>query len=309
MKATIYKNEETEMKRYWVVIITVLLFVVSAVLPASAQGNTCGSAASPRLTIGGMGRVTPGLPNVIRSLPGKGTVSKILGEIPANAVFTMLGNSGPQCANGMWWWLVSYNNITGWTPEGNEWGTYWTEPYFNQPACSAAAPRLTIGGQGRVLPGLPNVIRNNPWKGGDSKVLAQIPAGGVFAVLDGPHCSNNIYWWWVNYNGVIGWTGESELTTYWLEPVSTTGGCPANLPTRLWAGGWGRVLPGLANNLRSGATISSRSVGKIPGDGIFSVITGPVCADGIAWWQVNYNNVIGWTAEGRWGQYWLEPRT
>ena len=32
-------------------------------------------AAQPRLTIGGMGRVTPGLPNVIRSTPGKGTIS------------------------------------------------------------------------------------------------------------------------------------------------------------------------------------------------------------------------------------------
>ena len=151
------------------------------------------------------------------------------------------------------------------------------------------------------------MIRNNPWKGVDSKVLGQIPAGGVFAVLDGPHCSNNIHGWWVNYKGVIGWTGESELSTYWVEPASTSNGCPANLPTRLYAGGWGRVLPGLSNNLRAGATVSSRSVGQIPAGGVFSVIAGPQCANGIAWWQVNYNNTIGWTAEGRWGQYWLEP--
>lgn len=297
------------MKRCSVIIIIILMLVVSAVMPASAQNSACGSAAKPRLAAGGTGRVTPGLPNVIRAIPGKGASSKILGEIPGSAVFTVLANSAPQCANGMWWWLVSYNNITGWTPEGDEWGYYWTEPYGTPPACAAAAPRLTIGGQGRILPGLPNVFRSNPWKGSNSEVLGQIPAGAVFAVLDGPRCANNIHWWFVNYNGALGWTGESELTTYWVEPVAVSGGCPSNLPPRLWAGGWGRVLPGLANNLRSEARIASRAVGKIPGDGIFSVITGPVCADGIAWWQVNYNNVIGWTAEGRWGQYWLEPRT
>lgn len=295
------------MKRSVMIIMMLMLFV-SAVLPASAQSNTCGRAARPRLTIGGMGRVTPGLPNVIRSTPGKGTISTVIGEIPGGAVFTVL-NSGPHCANGMWWWLVSYNNISGWTPEGDEWGNYWTEPYANAPTCTAAAPRLTIGGQGRVTPGLPNVLRSNPWKGSDSKILGQIAAGGTFAVLDGPRCANNINWWYVNYNGVLGWTGESELGSYWVEPVAPNTGCPANLPSRLWAGGWGRVTPGLSNNLRSAATISSRSVGKIPAGGVFSVITGPVCADGIAWWQVNYNNIIGWTAEGRWGTYWVEPTT
>ena len=297
------------MKRYSIVIVTMLILIVSAVLPASAQNNTCGSAATPRLTGGTMANVTPGLPNVIRTIPGKGTASKIVGEIPAGARFHVLPNSAPQCANGMWWWLVAYTNLTGWTPEGDEWGNYWTEPYNPSTTCATAALRLTIGGQGRVLPGLPNVIRNNPWKGVDSQVIGQIPAGGVFAVLDGPYCANNIHWWWVNYNGVIGWTGESEQATYWVEPVAVNTDCSANLPSRLWAGGSGYVLPGLSNNLRSGATTSSRSIGKIPAGGVFSVITGPVCADGIAWWQVNYNKVIGWTAEGRWGTYWLEPTT
>ena len=35
---------------------------------------------------------------------------------------------------------------------------------------------------------------------------------------------------------------------------------------------------------------------------------GPVCAaDGRNWWQVNYNGIIGWTAEGSGTSYWLEP--
>jgi hypothetical protein len=307
---TVMMDEEgiVIMSRRLILLVMVLLVSVFAVvLPASAQNNTCGTAPQPRLSSCGQGRVTPGLPNILRTLPGKGWNSQIVGEIPANAVFTVLAGYAQQCANGMWWWLVSYGNMTGWTPEGDAWGTYWTEPYGAPPACAAPAPRLKLGAQGRVLPGLPNLLRSNPWKGTDSKTLGQIPAGGVFTVLDGPRCANNIQWWLVSYNGVNGWTGEGELSTYWLEPLTSPNGCPADLPTRLWAGGWGRVTPGLPNTLRGSASTYGTRLGQIPVGGTFTVISGPICADNIAWWQVTYNNVTGWTAEGRWGQYWLEP--
>jgi hypothetical protein len=151
------------------------------------------------------------------------------------------------------------------------------------------------------------MMRSNAWKGTDSKVIGQIPAGGTFTVIDGPRCANNIQWWFVNYNGLLGWTGEGELTSYWVEPFSSPTGCPANLPTRLRAGGWGRVTPGLPNTLRNSASIYGTRLGSIPAGGTFSVVSGPICSDSIAWWQVSYNGVTGWTAEGRWGTYWLEP--
>ena len=34
---------------------------------------------------------------------------------------------------------------------------------------------------------------------------------------------------------------------------------------------------------------------------------GPVCTADGAWWQVNYNGLIGWTVEGQNNDYWLEP--
>ena len=29
--------------------------------------------------------------------------------------------------------------------------------------------------------------------------------------------------------------------------------------------------------------------------------------DGFSWWLVNYNGIVGWTAEGQGAEYWLRP--
>ncbi|MBZ0309596.1 MAG: SH3 domain-containing protein [Anaerolineae bacterium] len=83
--------------------------------------------------------------------------------------------------------------------------------------------------------------------------------------------------------------------------------CPGFLPSRLTIGQPGRVTPGDANNLRAEPTTQSQRVGQIPGSGVFMVLDGPVCTPGMAWWQVEYNGVVGWTGEGQDNTYWLEP--
>lgn len=85
------------------------------------------------------------------------------------------------------------------------------------------APRLSKGIQARVIAGgLPNVIREQP--GSSSKLLGQIPPNDTFIVIDGPRCTllDKIVWWQVNYNNLIGWTGEGQEGTYWLEPADTS---------------------------------------------------------------------------------------
>lgn len=84
-------------------------------------------------------------------------------------------------------------------------------------------------------------------------------------------------------------------------------GCPGAPAPRLVVGQHGRVTPGLPNNLRSGAGIWYHRVGQIPGGGTFTVLDGPVCSGFYNWWQVNHRGTVGWTAEGAWGTYWLEP--
>jgi hypothetical protein len=87
------------------------------------------------------------------------------------------------------------------------------------PSC-ALAPRLSIGGQALVIPGLgANVLRDLPGKNAQgSTVISQIPPNTILTILDGPQCASAIHWWQVDYNGQIGWTGEGENGTYWLEP-------------------------------------------------------------------------------------------
>lgn len=83
--------------------------------------------------------------------------------------------------------------------------------------------------------------------------------------------------------------------------------CDGFLPLRLTVNQPGRVTPGAANNLRAEPTTQSELVGQIPGGETFFVLGGPVCTPGMAWWQVEYNGMIGWTGEGQGNTYWTEP--
>lgn len=175
------------------------------------------------------------------------------------------------------------------------------------PCAGAPATRLAVNGLARVTPGLPNNIRQDP--SGSSKRVGQIPGGNVFTVIGGPSCAGNMTWWQVNYNGVIGWTPEGTGSTYWVEPYNNPSVCTPSVPARLVAGTYGRVTPGAANNLRSSTSTTATRVGQIPGGSAFKIISGPLCAENMSWYQVSYNGIIGWTAEGKNNTYWLENFT
>jgi uncharacterized protein YraI len=83
--------------------------------------TTCPGAVPVRLQVGGLGRVTPGLANNLRSSPE----GQKIGEIPAGAVFTVL--EGPVCSGGMNYWKINYNGTIAWTAEGKG-VDYWLEP-------------------------------------------------------------------------------------------------------------------------------------------------------------------------------------
>jgi hypothetical protein len=90
---------------------------------------------------------------------------------------------------------------------------------------------------------------------------------------------------------------------------------PAPLPTctgtqqsRLRVGDAAQVISEtVPNRLRSNPSLSAEQVGQIPGAGAFTVLEGPVCADGYAWYRVQFEDRQGWTAEGSAEEYFIEP--
>ncbi len=78
-------------------------------------------------------------------------------------------------------------------------------------------------------------------------------------------------------------------------------------PPRLKVGGTGRVTPGAPNRIRSQPNTSGAILGQIPPSDLFSVIGGPTCDGVYTWWQINYNGIVGWTAEGTGSDYFVEP--
>lgn len=86
------------------------------------------------------------------------------------------------------------------------------------------APRLTLNGQGRVIPGgLPNNLRDVPGQSG--ALIGELQPGQTFRVIDGPSCTvlDRLIWWRVDANGAIGWTPEGVAPDYWLEPIDAAG--------------------------------------------------------------------------------------
>jgi hypothetical protein len=102
------------------------------------------------------------------------------------------------------------------------------------------------------------------------------------------------------------------ITPFPTIPGTTGDICPGSpTPGRLAAGMLAFVTPGgVANRVRD---LPSKQTGKIigymPPGTQFLVIGGPTCDpdDQIRWWQINFNGLIGWTAEGEKQEYYLAP--
>lgn len=186
--------------------------VISTVPPvATAVATDCLPLLPPRLRIGERGRVTPGDPNSLNSIPAPSRRDpnvRRLTLIPGGGEFLVVG--GPVCNFGYRWWQVQYNGFTGWTAEGEN-TTYWLEPIG---ACQPT--RLRVGGRA-VLSRPGNVQIFSAPVGGT--VVGTVSSGVVMDVIGGPFCApDSTLWAQISIPGIIGWVVEATASDYAVQP-------------------------------------------------------------------------------------------
>ena len=67
-------------------------------------------------------------------------------------------------------------------------------------------------------------------------------------------------------------------------------------------------IGGVPNRIRESPDPSARMITQAPPGSPFRVIGGPVCdtTDFLRWWQVEWQDVTGWMAEGVGDRYFIE---
>lgn len=92
--------------------------------------------------------------------------------------------------------------------------------------CSTVLPqRVGIGSGARVLLSVPNLnVRQTPY----GEIVVTLASGDSFIVIGGPICEGDLYWWQIDYNGMIGWVAEATDSGYFIEPYD--GAPPAEEP-------------------------------------------------------------------------------
>jgi hypothetical protein len=79
-------------------------------------------------------------------------------------------------------------------------------------------PLLTVGQQARIAPGVPSIVRAQPAL--TAEQVAEIPAGGSFAMVEGPVCGDDgLTWWQIQSDDVMGWIAQGEGGVYYVEPI------------------------------------------------------------------------------------------
>lgn len=83
----------------------------------------CPGVLPTRLSVGALGRVTPGLANNVRAEPNTGAAA--VGQMDPGTAFTVVG--GPECGEGYTWWYVQVGDLVGWTAAASA-SEYYVEP-------------------------------------------------------------------------------------------------------------------------------------------------------------------------------------
>ncbi len=174
----------------------------------------------------------------------------------------------------------------GWTQLETDQGTGWAASSFLAPASSSAPPSTPAGGFSvgdKVVVNTDALnLRSGPGFG--QTVIATMPTGTPLDVTVAPQQVDGSVWYGVNserYGG--GWVAGE-----FLAPAGGSGG-------GLQVGDTVQVIDG-SLNFRSGPGTSASIVNVVPEGTRFTVIGGPVVANGYSWYQVeNGSYGAGWS--------------
>jgi len=223
---------------------------------------------------------------------------------------TVVITGGPVCADGLNWWQVRAPGEDGWVAENFN-GVTLLVP--GPPDPSTICPEPLILPVGSVLPLVSGGVRVRAEPGLSSLVLTVGLVNTEVMILGDPVCADQLNWFPVQLvsAGVTyqGWMAEGfEGHRVLNEPISTDPVCAP--PIRLSNGTRAYVNSAdpYPKNLRSEPGLDSPLLFTLI-DGIgFTVIGGPVCTDGLNWWNIQIlsrPDVVGWFAEGGPGNYWI----
>jgi hypothetical protein len=108
------------------------------------------------------------------------------------------------------------------------------EEQFSNPLCPAPTEQSGAYARSYVRPeisaiGTLSTNRVRQTASTDAAIITEIPNGAVFIVTTGPECDEEgIVWWQVDYDGIVGWTAESQGTERFIVPQP-----PTALPERV----------------------------------------------------------------------------
>jgi SH3-like domain-containing protein len=184
-------------------------------------------------------------------------------------------------------------------------------PKATPTATPNSAPVLAPGKMARVAADLVNVRAEA--KSGANKT-GMLLKDSIVTLRGGPVVADNLTWYQVdNGSGVTGWVASGPPDSPWLVPESGT-----PVPTRSGARLVDRAIKvgdliqvttkeGQPLAVRDSASKSGEAVAYVMPGTQFTVKGGPTKADGATWWQIEGEEVKGWTAEGDSETRWLTP--
>lgn len=138
-------------------------------------------------------------------------------------------------------------------------------------------------------------------------------SGAVVAyVTDGPVCADGYNWWRVRGVDDPGWVAEGRPDNYYISLLNRAGNTAScSEPQGIVPGERVRVLQSVRVRTEPGPDGLVLTI--VPFTSLLPVLDGPVCRDGLNYWQVrtNYGTgdqlVDGWIAEGPDYDYYIEP--